>query len=286
MPWNRDELAPVDKLLFRSGLVKVGCFQCEVDDPCFPVTESLDNDVFVIPRNPLWFRRGFGEYQFVESGSILLHRAGSRVERRRVKQFGDNAIWFGIHPDVFRETLQRFRLPTDEMGGSRIADPKQRYRLALLVDSIDRGDVSESDVEEEVLSLFTDICSQRSGRERQPRSSRRVTSARRCKLADAARAYIEEHLNSEFGISTVAQATGTSVYHLCRVFKEQTGLTLHAYRTRLRLGCIVDRMVSGNVAGLSELAHEFGFSSHSHLCHVFQRQMGVPPSALIARVKL
>ncbi len=39
MSWNQDHLAPVETLLYRSDLVKVGTFECAADDPCFRVSE-------------------------------------------------------------------------------------------------------------------------------------------------------------------------------------------------------------------------------------------------------
>ena len=82
MSWNHDHLAPVETLLYRSDLIKVGTFVCDVAHPCFSVSEPLDNDVFVLPKRPVWIRRNEGEYRFVEPGAILMHRAGATLERR------------------------------------------------------------------------------------------------------------------------------------------------------------------------------------------------------------
>ena len=109
------------------------------------------------------------------------------------------------------------------------------------------------------------------------------TATRQRRLVDRARAYLDAHLTESTGLEKVAQDTGTSLYHLCRVFREQTGLTMHAYRTRQRLGYVLDRLVDGRAASLTELALDTGFASHSHLSRVFQKQMGVPPSTIRAR---
>ena len=280
MSWNDDHLAPVETLLYRSNLVKVGTFECAADDPCFRVSEPLDNDVFVLPRKPVWVRRNGGEYRFVEPGAILMHRAGSRLERRQVTESGERTYWFGVHPDVFVDALRRHGLSTEAMGGALIADLQFHHRLAVLLKQIEHDPTDRLAVEEEVLTLFFGICERRANRAKKTSGLRVSTAARQRRLVDRARAFLDAHLSETVGLDTVARDAGTSLFHLCRVFREQTGLTMHAYRTRQRLGHALDRLVSGSSANLTDLALDLGFSSHSHLSRVFQKQMGVPPSAI------
>ena len=280
MSWNYDHLAPVETLLFQSNLVKVGTFECAADDPCFRVSETLDNDVFVLPRKPLWIRRNADEYQFVEPGAILMHRAGSRLERRRALSSGERTYWFGVHPDSFVGALERYDLSTEDMGGALIADLQFHLRLAVLLKQIECDQWDRLAVEEEVLTLFFGICERRADQIRKLGRARGVTAERQRRLVGRARAFLDAHLAETVGLESVARDAGTSLYHLCRVFREQTGLTMHAYRTRQRLGHALDRLVSGSSTDLTELALDLGFSSHSHLSRTFQKQMGVPPSAI------
>ena len=280
MSWNYDHLAPVETLLFQSDLVKVGTFECAADDPCFRVSETLDNDVFVLPRKPLWIRRNADEYQFVEPGAILMHRAGSRLERRRALSSGERTYWFGVHPDSFVGALERYDLSTEDMGSALIADLQFHLRLAVLLKQIECDQWDRLAVEEEVLSLFFGICERRADQIRKLGRARGVTAERQRRLVGRARAFLDAHLAETVGLESVARDAGTSLYHLCRVFREQTGLTMHAYRTRQHLGHALDRLVSGSSTDLTELALDLGFSSHSHLSRTFQKQMGVPPSAI------
>lgn len=280
MPWDNDRLANVETLLFQSDLVKVGSFECPIDDPCFSTTESLDNDVFVLPQNPLWIRRNAGEYRFAEPGAILMHRAGSMLERRCLGQIGERTFWFGVHPDAFVDALQRHELSTQQMGGALITDPQFRYRLALFLKRLLRQPLDRLTIEEEVLTLFFEICERRAEQQQKFQKSTLRTDIRQQRLVDKTRAYLDAHLSETIGLETVATEVGASLYHLCRVFRKQTGLTMHDYRTRQRLGLVIDRLVGGKRDKLANLALDFGFSSHSHLSRVFQKQLGVPPSAL------
>ncbi len=282
MPWEADRLAPVDTLLFSSELVKVGSFECSVDDPCFPTTESLDNDVFVLPQNPLWIRRNAGEYRFAEPGAILMHRAGSMLERRSMGEQGDRTYWFGVQPEVFVSALQRHKLSTEDMGGALITDPQFRYRLALFLKRLQRRPLDRLTIEEEVLTLFFEVCERRARQEKNINKAVFRPGSRQQQLVEKTRACLDAHLTESIGLDTVAEEVGASLYHLCRVFREQTGLTMHAYRTRQRLGLVVDRLASGDRENLVDVAMDYGFASHSHLSRVFQKQFGMPPSALRA----
>ena len=276
--WCRDRLTPVESLLYQSSLVKVGRFQCGVDDPCFARTESLDNDVFVFPRNPLWFRRGSGQYRFAEPGGVLMHRAGGTIERQRASDHGDNAYWFGVRPDVFIETLQRHGLSISKMGDALVADSRLRSRVLMLMQQIETDVTPRLDIEEQVLALFFDFCLQRSDHHDPSEPTRTHTAARRRRIVNDARAFVNAHLADDVSLDTIARASGTSLYHLCRVFRDQTGMTLHTYRMRQRVGHALDRLAAGHDDSLTELAYSAGFSSHSHLSRVFRSQLGMPPS--------
>jgi AraC-like DNA-binding protein len=280
MGWGKDNLAPVDTLLFRSRLVKVGRFACPAGHASFPVTEPIDNDVFVLPRLSLWFRRGTGAWRFIESGAILMHRAGGMIERRSANATGDFAYWFAIRPEIFADALQRYALSARDIGEALLVDPKIRYRLAVLVNAICRSRTSRLAAEEEVLSLFFSICEQCANRVRKRSGTRAATAARRRRLVEIARAYVDAHLEQNVGLEDVANEVGSSLFHLCRTFRQQTGLTLHAYRMRQRLGRAVDRIVDGEQCSLTDLALETGFSSHSHLSRAFRQQLGISPSSL------
>lgn len=280
MSWDTDHLAPVETLLFQSSLVKVGSFVCAANHPCFAVSESLDNDVFVMPKMPLWLRRDDDEYRFVEPGSVLMHRAGQTLERRHAANFGERTYWFGIHPEQFADALRRYRLPANDMGGALNVEPKFRYRLALLIKQLEAGSADRVAVEAEVLGLFFEICRKRAERRQSSSVAKTRTALRQRRLVDRARAVLDANLSDNVSLESVADAVGTSLYHLCRVFRDNTGLTMHAYRTRQRLWYVVDQLVTGDASNLSKLAVDQGFSSHSHLNRVFRKQMGLPPSSL------
>jgi AraC-like DNA-binding protein len=81
----------------------------------------------------------------------------------------------------------------------------------------------------------------------------------------------------DLSLDAIARAVHSSPYHLARVFRRKSGLSIHQYRHRLRLREALQRLAEGNT-DLTGLALELGFSSHSHLTDAFRQAFGVPPS--------
>lgn len=78
-------------------------------------------------------------------------------------------------------------------------------------------------------------------------------------------------------LDSLARAVNCSKFHLCRLFKRETGSTLTQYLHRLRINEAMEFLADGE-EDLSRLAFDLGFSSHSHFTSVFRRELGVPPS--------
>ena len=78
-------------------------------------------------------------------------------------------------------------------------------------------------------------------------------------------------------MKAIAGAAGASAFHVCRVFREQTGHTIHRYLTELRLRTALSRLEDcpDDILGL---AVELGFANHSHFTTVFRAAFGVTPS--------
>src|SRR6185437_12669462 len=82
----------------------------------------------------------------------------------------------------------------------------------------------------------------------------------------------------------VAAAVGVSQFHLARVFRAETGTSLHQYLLRIRMERALTRLGEGE-RHLSRLALELGFSSHSHFSTVFRRHFGESPARARAAMR-
>jgi AraC family transcriptional regulator len=93
---------------------------------------------------------------------------------------------------------------------------------------------------------------------------------------ERAREYLAAGPQRADTLADIAAAAHLSPFHLARAFRLHTGLSLHAYRTRLRMGMALMRIEEGE-QNLSALAQELGYSSHSHFSAVFSRCFGESP---------
>jgi AraC family transcriptional regulator len=108
---------------------------------------------------------------------------------------------------------------------------------------------------------------------------RERTAAAHRDLAERATALIARSLAQPLSLPRLAERLRTSPFHLARVFRAQTGFSVDAYGRSLRLRAALERLPA-YTDGLTALALELGFSSHSHFTEAFRREFGVAPSVL------
>jgi AraC-like DNA-binding protein len=111
------------------------------------------------------------------------------------------------------------------------------------------------------------------------RPRRTGTEAAHAERVEAVKSYLARRQGERMTLGEVARAVHTSPYHLARVFRQRTGLSLHRYLTRLRLRAALERLAAG-ANDLTTLALELGYCSHSHFTDAFRREFGRPPSAV------
>jgi AraC family transcriptional regulator len=99
----------------------------------------------------------------------------------------------------------------------------------------------------------------------------------RRKLVDRAKLVLASDLGRRWTLAAIAADVGVSPVYLTQVFQQVEGLPLYRYQLQLRLARALDLL--GDSAGLTGLALDLGFSSHSHFSAAFKRAYGQTPSA-------
>jgi AraC-like DNA-binding protein len=94
----------------------------------------------------------------------------------------------------------------------------------------------------------------------------------------AVKLFLNAHTQSRLQLEQISAAVHLSPYHLCRVFKQNTGMPIHQYMKRLRLFNAAERMLENPNTRLDTLALDYGFANHGHFSTVFRQTFDVSPS--------
>ena len=105
---------------------------------------------------------------------------------------------------------------------------------------------------------------------------RETTASAHRELVESVKSLLTARATERLALGDIARLVHTSEFHLARVFRAQTGFTLHEYRNQLRLRRALDLVAADR--GLVCVAHELGYASHSHLTDSFRRSFGMAPS--------
>jgi AraC family transcriptional regulator len=116
---------------------------------------------------------------------------------------------------------------------------------------------------------------------REPVPSGRA-GARRRDLAQAAAVAVQADLTATPSLAGLSGTLDCSPFHLSRVFREVTGLSLRAYVKRLRARTAAEHL-AGGASDLTALALRLGYADHSHFTNAFRAEWGLPPSVFRAR---
>ncbi|MBV9338245.1 MAG: AraC family transcriptional regulator [Solirubrobacterales bacterium] len=90
-----------------------------------------------------------------------------------------------------------------------------------------------------------------------------------------ARAHLRERWDQPVTLAELATVAGLSRFELVRRFREQDGITPHAFQTNLRVD-EARRLLAAGVAPAA-VAASCGFADQPHLTRVFKRAVGVTP---------
>lgn len=269
--------APLETLLFASAIVGIGTFRCHPRHPLFTNSGPSSTCCFVFPRRSVRIQHE-GDAPFVaDPGVVTYYNAGQVYTRRAVSPDGDHGEWFALDPVVADEVLTAVSARRGSVsrvfgfthGPSGPAAYLTQRRLSV---RLMRGErVEPLEVEESVLGLLADVAPQAT-RGAAPSPTRRHRA-----VVDDARAVLAASPERRIYLHELASAVSCSVYHLCRLFKQVHGTTIHGYQMDLRLRAALEPM-SDPRADLTQVALACGFSSHSHFTAAFRRRFGCPPS--------
>jgi AraC-like DNA-binding protein len=89
------------------------------------------------------------------------------------------------------------------------------------------------------------------------------------------REYLDENTQRNVALDDLSQLSGLSPYHLVRIFRQEVGLSPHAYFEQVRIHRARRLLKEG--APIANVALDLGFTDQSHLHRHFKKLTGVTP---------
>jgi AraC-like DNA-binding protein len=286
------EVCEFDRILFDSGLVRVGAFLAHPSHPSFRESGPARNFCFVFPRTAVEIQHEH-EPAFVANPNVVtFYNKGQAYQRSAISEEGDRCDWFGVDPEVARDVVRVFDATADSHpevpfrrthGWSDSLTYLLQRKLFNQLASGSFDDIDPFAIEEAVVYLLESVVASsyrglpqlRKFGPKQRESVRHIEFL----LSSRSESSRSESSRSEDRLTraNIADAVGLSPYYICRMFRRATGTTLNAYRQRLRLRGSLES-VAGSGRPLVDLALEAGFSSHSHFTSAFRREFARTPS--------
>ena len=274
---------PCDRVVFATGDVVAGEFRCPASYPAFATAGRINHYIVAFPRTSVWIEREKFPPFVADPGFATIYNPHQPYLRRPISPDGDFSDWLGVSERLARDAVRQFDArdadhPEPLRYAAAAVSSETYYIQRQLFTRVSAGNADQLEVEERALDIMVAVLRSAyvaSNRGRKLASPRRGRARR--ELVESAKAALLSRLFENSSVSEVAGDVDVSPYHLCRSFRAETGMTLHAYRRNIRLRTALG--LTGTYRGnLSALAVRAGFYSHSHFTTAFRRAFGVSPS--------
>ncbi len=275
-----------ETLLYNGRFGRIGRFYCPPSHPRFSDTGPIDGTIIVFPRTSVTITHAGQQPIVGDPNVVMFYNQGQRYTRGKLSEEGDICDWFGFAPQIVVEALR----PVDPRVDDRWDKPfvfshgpstSHLYlQQRLLVEALSHEDAPDLfTIEEKMLAVLQEAVRIRYWRKRSSPQKSPTTQKSHRELVAGAKVILATRYAEALSLEQLAEGLYTSPYHLCRVFRQETGQTIHNYLNQIRLRASLEQVAAGE-RSLLELSLALGFANHSHFSAAFRRAFGVPPSRL------
>jgi AraC family transcriptional regulator len=266
--------------LFASPLVRIAGYRCST--PPGGVQEKiLSSHTIVLPASGTCWVESEGQRAIADPNVFLYLNADSPFRTSHRADSEDSGHTLVVRPDLLLEAgmdqaPRDVRRPFVHLHAP--SSPPVFLLKRVLLAHLGRGYPAQSlEVEEVALCVASEALSLQARVANRFRHKPGTPNAHQ-EWVENVKAFLGQRFADPIHLEDIAEAVGVSAFHLCRVFKASTGLSIHRYLNRLRLRIALERITDPSL-NLMNLALDLGFSSHSHLSYAFRREFGSSPTA-------
>jgi len=289
-------------LLFRSDGLTIGEFVCPPESAWWRRENTIGNwHLVVFPRLSVEIQQAGRMPVVADPNHVMLYNANQPYRRKLLDRRGDAVVFFAVAASHIAEVVGSFdpsvhdRLHAPFPWDASLIPAHTYLHHAQLVRMLARqascegpGETDTLELEEAALVVVEEalqaVFTARGPRPRSPAPRQRQRTRRLHRdQVFRLRSEIAKHFHEPRSLEQLAAGAELSAYHAARLFRRHTGMSMHAYRTSLRLRASLRLLGEGSPGGLTDIALTLGFSSHSHFTTAFRKFFGVPPSQVWGR---
>jgi AraC-like DNA-binding protein len=272
--------------LHLSPLVVVLDVRCRPEALACGCQECSSRHELVLARRGAFVLHEEGQRAVVDMNHVTFFNAGRPHRISHLDMAGDDCTALSFSDDLIDEAAAAAGIGGEARGKRPFQALSAPVNAGLALKSqiffadLDQGDQSVLTTEERSAELLRSAFAAI----RKPVGNDGTVGgrSRASRIALAAQEWVAARPFENWSLGELAGAVGSSPYHLLRLFRVETGSTIHRYRMQLRLAAAARAILEG-CDDLTALALDLGFSSHSHFTDAFRRRFGLAPSALRAR---
>jgi AraC-like DNA-binding protein len=260
--------------LFKSSRLGITLWDCAVGRREMSEERRQPWHVVSFVHSGAFILHTHGRSAVIDATSVLLHNPGEPFRSEHPFGCRDHGSSIVVQRELLLDLLgPEAMFPSPHVHGLFRAQLLQRLLVRSLRNGTPREDMA---IEEAALKVLREVLKGEASQASRRPAVRREPSRARRRYAEDAKALLQQRFRERLQLDDIARSLYVSPYHLCRLFREETGVPIHSYLNRLRLREALEPIAEGE-ADLSALAAGLGFSSHSHFTAAFRKELGMSP---------
>ncbi|MEO1574476.1 MAG: AraC family transcriptional regulator [Pseudomonadota bacterium] len=282
-----------DRRLYVGRTMVIGEFDCPVSAVDFTDTGAVGGYLLAFPRTAVGIRHADCPDTLVADTNVgTIYNDGQEYQRYRISDYGDRCDWMSFGADSVAEVLhdvgQRHRGDPARLFDVRagMSSPEVYLAMRRLVSTLAAARrCNPLAAEEQALTILRNVVAAAYARVPTSESTARPATVRRhAALARRAQRVLADIYVERVSLEALAATLDVSAYHLCRVFRRETGSSIYAYVGQLRLREGLAALATPG-ADLAQISVELGFADHSHFTRRFRSSFRATPSAIRAQLR-
>ena len=275
----------LDHIIYSSSLLTIGLFRCPTWHQAFSNTGPASNYLLVFPRSSVIITQSGHQPVVANPNVVMFYNRHQEYERGKLSDWGDVCEFFAFSPPTIIEVHRQVD-PTVEARAERpfrfshtTSHPHNYLKQRRIVQRILSGAQLDSMyIEETMLSILSQSVQTAYQHHDTHFQKRQESERNHAELVHRTQSILSTRFAEGLTLTQIALELNSSVYHLCRIFRGHTGLTIHNYLNQIRLRSALEWVAEGS-KDLANVALNLGYSHHSHFTQAFRRTFGLTPRA-------